>query len=53
MISPTPTLSKPFSRNSVAAASRMRLRLSANFSRLTLMDNSTHPPLDIYMVHDI
>jgi hypothetical protein len=28
MISARPTPSKPFSRNSIAAASRMRLRLS-------------------------
>jgi hypothetical protein len=53
MISARPTPSKPFSRNSIAAASRMRLRLYASFSRLTLMDNSTHPPLDIHMVHNI
>src|SRR5260370_38399968 len=47
MISSTPTPSKPFSRNSRAAASTIRSRFSAAFSRLTRI-RSAFPiaPLD-------
>src|SRR5207244_9680902 len=46
MVSARPIPSNPCSRNSVAATSRMRSRVSADFSRLTLIGPLHHMPLD-------
>src|SRR5262245_46638209 len=54
MMSARPIPSKLFSRNSVAATSRMRSRVSADFSRLTLIGPLQHkPPLTAYMMTNI